>query len=384
MSHHSTVFAQLLNLIPRHEFEQLANAHQQGRRRRPGSRWAQCLMLMTAQLTGRTSLRDIVANVGAQTQKLYHLGVRVLPRSTFARINESQPSSLYEALFLKLLSRTRTVAPGHPFQFKNKLLSLDSTTIDLCLSVFPWAKYQYSKGAIKLHIGLDHAGFLPSFMTLTDGKQADITVARTLDLPKGSIVAMDRGYIDYQWMGQLTEQGVFFVSRLKSNARYTVVERQKLSAESRAAGVTSDQVIRCTDKTKTRREFRRVGYRDAKTGKRFYYLSNQHDLPPETIADIYASRWQVELFFKWIKQNLKIKSFVGTSKNAVLSQVWAAMCVYLILAYLKFMSQTKYSLHQITRLLHLNLFERRDLMALIRGESDSPPLDSSNQLNFRY
>ena len=191
MSHHNTAFSQLLKLIPRHEFETLAKQHHCGRSFRKASRWSQFVTLSLAQLTGRNSLRDIVENTSAQAHRLYHMGSAKLSRSNLSRINESKPYTLYEALFGKLLARCQNKAPDHDFRFKNPLYSLDASTIDLCLSVFPWANFRAAKGAVKLHVGLNHSGYLPEFVTVTDGKDADITVGRTLNFPKGSIVAVE-------------------------------------------------------------------------------------------------------------------------------------------------------------------------------------------------
>ena len=199
LAHNNTVFAQLLKLVPRHEFETLAKQHHEGRRLRKMTRWSQFVAMALSQLSGRASLRDVVSNLSAQSAKLYHLGTAVVTRSSLARVNGKQPYSLYEQLAGKLLTQCRGRAPCHGFRFKNKLYSLDASTIDLCLSVFPWAKFRATKGAVKLHIGLDHDGLLPAFMTITDGKRHDITAARSLQLPKGSIVVMDRGYNDYTW-----------------------------------------------------------------------------------------------------------------------------------------------------------------------------------------
>jgi len=372
MAHHNTLFSQILKLVPRHEFESLAKQHHSGRKFRSASRWSQFVALMMAQLSGRNSLRDVILNLSAQTQRLYHLGCAKLTRSNLSRINERKPYSLYEALFGKLLVRCQSISPRHRFRFKNKLYSLDASTIDLCLSVFPWAHFRKTKGAINLHVGLDHEGYLPTFVSMTDGKTSDIKEGRTLSFPKGSIVACDRGYTDYRWYNQLTNKGIFFVSRLKSNAGYAAIKRQ---AVSRKQGLTSDQTIRFVG-VKAQEDcpvpLRRIGYRDTETGKHYIFLTNHFDLSAKTIADIYKQRWQIELFFKWIKQNLKIKTFIGTTKNAVLTQVWIAMCAYLLLAFLKFKSKTGKSMQQIARLLQLTLFEKRDLNALLQ---DDPPPD---------
>ena len=378
MSHYNTVFSQLLKLIPRHEFESLAKRHHTGRSFRTASRWSQFVTMSMGQLCGRNSLRDIVENISAQAHRLYHLGSAKLSRSNLSRINEGKPYALYEALFGKLLHRCQKIAPGHDFRFNNALYSLDASTIDLCLSVFPWADFRTTKGAVKLHVGLNHAGYLPEFVTVTEGNRHDVTIGRILKFPKGSIVAIDKGYNDYTWYKQLTEKEISFVTRLKTNAKFRVVCRRDVL---KSKALTSDQTIEFTGPQTAKKcpiQLRRIGYRDPETGKRYVFLTNNFKLAAKTIADIYKARWQVELFFKWIKQNLKIKSFVGTSKNAVMTQIWIALCIYLLLAFLKFQSKLKKSMQQILRLLQLNLFEKRDLMALLRGD---PPRDSLPDIN---
>ena len=380
LSHHNTVFSQLLKLIPRHEFETLAKQHHTGRSFRTASRWSQFVSMAMGQLSGRISLRDIVENLSAQAHRLYHLGSTKLSRSNLSRINDAKPYALYEALFGKLLGRCQGVVPGHTFRFKNPLYSLDASTIDLCLSVFPWADFRTTKGAIKLHVGLNHAGYLPEFVTVTEGKNHDVTVGRTLKFPKGSIVAVDKGYNDYTWYKQLTDKGIYFVTRLKTNAKYRTLCRRPVL---KSKGLLCDQSIEFTGTQTAKKcpvQLRRIAYRDAQTGKRYVFLTNNFKLSAKTIADIYKARWQVELFFKWIKQNLKIKSFVGTSKNAVMTQIWIALCVYLLLAFLKFQSGLQKSTQQILRLLQLNLFEKRDLMALLRGDPPDNRQPNINQL----
>ena len=378
LSHHNTVFSQLLKLIPRHEFEILAKQHHTGRSFRTASRWSQFVTMAMAQLAGRNSLRDIVENISAQAHRLYHLGSAKLSRSNLSRINDAKPYELYEVLFGKLLNRCQGVVPGHDFRFKNPLYSLDASTIDLCLSVFPWADFRTTKGAVKLHVGLNHSGYLPEFVTVTEGKTHDVTVGRTLKFPKGSIVAVDKGYNDYAWYNQLTDKGIFFVTRLKSNAKYRTVSRRSVL---KSKGLTSDHTIEFTGIQTAKKcpvALRRIGYIDAETGNRYVFLTNNFELAARTIADIYKARWQVELFFKWVKQNLKIKSFVGTSKNAVMTQIWIALCIYLLLAFLKYQSKLQKSTQQILRLLQLNLFEKRDLMALLRGD---PPRENQIDTN---
>lgn len=365
MAHCNTIFAQMLKFVPRHEFEVLGKHHHSGRAFRHASRWSQFVSLTLAQLSGRCSLRDIVDSLSAQVQRLYHLGSVPLSRSNLARINEDKPYQLYEALFGKLLSRAQTSCPGHSFRFKNPLYSLDASTIDLCLSVFPWADFRRTKGAIKLHVALNHRGYLPEFVTITKGKVHEVNVSRTLAFPKGSIVVIDRGYADYTLFNTLTNKGIFFVTRLKSNADYRVIDRREVR---KAIGLSCDQTIELAgyySSQKCPSRLRRIGYRDPDTGKRYVFLTNHFRLSAQTIAQVYKARWQVEMFFKWIKQNLKIKSFYGTSKNAVMTQIWIAMCTYLLLAMLKFQSKTNKSLQQILRLLQMNLFEKWPLMELL-------------------
>jgi len=371
VAHCNTIFAQILKLVPRHEFESLAIQHHSGRAFRKASRWSQFTCLVMAQLTGRCSLRDIVDNAASQLHRLYHLGCSKLSRSNLSRMNEDKPFELYEALFGKMLQRCQRHTPGHDFKFRNRLYSLDASVIDLCLSVFPWADFRSTKGAIKLHVGLNHAGYLPEFVSITEGSCHEVNIGKLLQFPKGSIVVMDRGYNDYGWYKDMTDKGIFFVTRLKSNAKYRVVKRTKVNTQT---GLVCDQTIEFTGQQISKKcpiKLRRIGYRDPVTGNRYVFLTNHFKLSAKTIADIYKARWQVELFFKWIKQNLKVKSFIGTSKNAVLTQIWIAMCVYLILAFIKFQSKLKKSMQQILRLLQLNLFEKRDLMALLRGD---PPV----------
>lgn len=380
MAHHNTIFAQLLKLVPRHEFDRLAEAHHLGRKLRAMTRWSQFVALSTGHLTGRHSLRDIVYNLKAQGSKLYHLGCRNVTRTSFARVNERQPHTLYEALFARLYQRCQGLAPAHGFRFKNKLYSLDASLVDLSLTIFPWAHFALGKAAMKLHVGLDHRGCLPAFAAITHGHASDLSVARSLQFPPSSIVVCDRGYLDYAWFKSLTDKGVFIVTRPKKDAIYKVKQRHRVN---RAQGVTSDQTI-LFDGVKPRQIgmplMRRVGYRDPITGKHYVFVTNIFHLSARTIAEIYKQRWQIEIFFKWIKQNLKIRSFLGTSRNAVMTQIWVALCMALLLAYLKFVARLAGSTQQMLRLLQVNLFVRRDLIALLRGDPPKPAPESYNQL----
>ena len=382
MAHCNTILSQILKLVPRHEFEVLANKHHSGRMFRSASRWSQFVTMAIGQLSGRRSLRDLVDNMSAQKQRLYHLGSAKLSRSNLARINEDKPHELYKALFSALLKRCQSTAPSHGFRFKNELYSMDATTIDLCLSVFPWASFRKAKGGIKLHVAMNHKGNLPEFVAMTEARVHEVAQGRCVDFPKGSIVAVDRGYTDYEWYKTLSDKGIYFVVRLKSNATVRVIERRKVD---RKTGLTCDQSVEFTGVMTSKRcpiPLRRIGYRDAATGKHYVFLSNNFTLAASTVAAIYKSRWQIELFFKWIKQNLKIKSFMGTSKNAVMTQIWIALCVYLLIAYLKFVSKSKRSMQQILNLLQMNLFEKWSIHDLAHGRSTEKIPISPNQLSF--
>jgi hypothetical protein len=379
MAHYNTILHQITALIPRHVFDHHAGIHHSGQKFRSFDRWSQFMAMLIGQLSGRKSLRDIVDNLKAQQRRLYHLGMKPTSRATLARVNEKQPASLYQVIFSELLKKCQMVSPGHKFSFKNKLYLLDTTTIDLCLSVFPWAQFRKRKGAIKLHLGIDADGYLPTFMDMTNGKVHEITWAKEmLKLPKGSFVVFDRGFTDYGWYSTLMADDIFFVTRLKSNAD---VEYLVKRPGRKSPGISSDQQIKLNG---IDAPLRLVAYTDLETGQEYRFVTNAHHLKAAEIAAIYKERWQIEQFFKWIKQNLKIKTFLGTSRNAVLTQVWIALCVYLLIAYLNFKSRLGSSMQQILRVLQLNLFERRALADLFkppdRQQPVSPQLLLWNQL----
>jgi putative transposase len=330
------------------------------------SRWSQFVALSIGQLAGRSSLRDIEATVRSQRHHRYHLGSQSISRSALSRANEQLDYRFFEGLFESLYQRCLSDKRRHGLRFKNKLFSLDASLIDVSMKVFPWADFNRKKSAFKLHLGLDHDGPIPAFASVTRAKVSDMVQARLLHLPSGSVVVFDKGYNCYRWHNSLTEKGIFFVSRIRGNAKYRVLERRTVNT---ASAISSDQTIEYTALRKDGeplKPIRRVGYRDPETGKHYVFITNQFSWSANTIADIYKQRWQIELFFKWIKQNLKIKAFLGTSENAVMTQIMAALCVYLLLACLKFQSKIDKSLQQILRLLQLNLFTRRSLLALLQ------------------
>ena len=366
MSHNNTILSQILRLVPRHEFKRLTFQHDGKRRSDAMSRWTQFVSMAIAQLCGRSSLRDIEATIASQSHLGYHLGSGPVKRTTLSRINQTLDFRFYESLFSTLYSLCQNRSGKHRFRFKGKLFSLDASLLDVSMKVFPQANYNNRKAAFKLHVGLDHDGLIPAFATVTLGKTGDQTQAKLMRFPKGSVLVFDKGYNDYGWHNQLTDQGIYWVTRIRGNAKYQVLERRRVN---RSQGITSDQTIEFTSlrsSKKCLRPVRRIGYRDAETGKHYVFTTNRFDWSAKTIADIYKQRWQVELFFKWIKQNLKIKAFMGNSDNAVMTQVMIALCVYLMLAYLKFQSGIAQSLQQISRLLNPNLFARRNLIQLFK------------------
>jgi hypothetical protein len=318
-----------------------------------------------SQLSGRQSLRDIQSNLESQQHKLYHLGAKPIARSTLARLNEQQPAALYENIFSRVLKRCQSIPAQHKFRFKHPLYSLDASAIDLSLSVFPWAMHRDDTANVKLSVGLNHGTHVPEFVALSDGQENDMVQGRKFNFPKGSIVAFDKGYVDYQWFKSLTDKGVFFVTRLRAKAVYRVEERRYAD---NSKGVYSDQVIQLNSAHALKRgapRLRRIGYRDATTGKFYEFLTNNFQLAASTIAAIYKERWQVELFFKAIKQNLKINAFVGTSRNAVLTQIWIAMITYLLLTFARHSAKAGWTVQRIMRVIQLNLFERRSLKAIL-------------------
>ncbi len=370
MAHSSTILSQLTALFSRHDFETLAKVYHTGQRFRSFNRWSQFLAMMVAQLSGRKSLRDLVSNLGAQQRRIYHLGMRQTSRATLARVNEKQPYELYKELFFTLLKRCQVYAPQNRFKFKGKLYLLDATTIDLCLAIFPWARFRKTKGAVKLHFGLDADGYLPAFMDMTTGKVHESAWAKALNLPAGSTVVFDKGFTDYNWYQALTERNITFVTRLKRNAVRLDLDKRR---GRKAKWIVGDQRIRLRGMTT---DLRMVEYVDPDTGKFYRFITNSFDLKATTITELYKERWKIELFFKWVKQNLKVKTFLGTSPNAVLTQLWIALCVYLLLSFLKFKARIGRSLTGILRLLQMNLFERRHLMDLLKPPDVNQPIVS--------
>ena len=384
MAHRNTIFSQMLQFVSRHDFKQIEkNGYKPKRKYRSLDRWGQFCAMLFAQLTGQRSLRDLASQMAYNSKKLYHLGLKPVKRSTLSDANNIRDAGFFEKLFDRQYKECAAFSPRHRFRFKNKLYSFDSSTVDLCLKLFPWASFRKTKAGIKLHTLVDHDGYLPCFVNITEAKVHDIQAAvALLTLPANSIVAMDRCYVDFALFNQLTKRHVYFVTRMKRRLKHIVVERRSIL---KSKGLTSDQTIRFTSKKGKEQcpiELRKIGFRDPDTGKHYVFITNNFTLSARTIADIYKDRWQVELFFKWIKQNLKIKSFLGTSKNAVMTQVWIALIAMLLIAFIKFTSRFRQSLKDILRLIRLNLFDTRSISNIF--DDPSPPLkvSSSRQMSL--
>jgi transposase len=374
----ASFFSQLLEQFPRHEFARLVKKHEAEHASKGFACWTQFVAMLFCQLAGTDSLREICHGLAACLGKLVHLGVGEAPkRSTLSYANQHRPAELFEDLFWSALGRFRTNgqlgAKKHKFRFKNKLLSLDSTTISLCLSLFPWADFRRAKGGVKAHVLLDHADYMPSFVHISKAKLHDARVLAMLSLSPGSIVAMDRAYNDYRQFAQWTEQGVYFVTRMKDNAVYEVVETRDVPLY---RNIVSDEIILLTGTSapaKCPHRLRRVVVWDEENEREIVLLTNHLEFGATTIAEIYKERWQIELFFKALKQNLKIKSFVGTSENALRIQIWTALIAMLLLKWLHHLSRASWSLSNLATMLRLSLFTYRDLREWLHDPFQRPP-----------
>lgn len=368
MNYTSTILNQLLNFLPKHKFQSFVGQHQADRYVKKLDTWNQFVALLYAQATGKDSLREIETGLSLHQSTWYHLGVGSVAKSTLSDANTRRNYQIFEKLFYELLTRCRDITPHRKFTFKNGLYSLDATIISLCLSSFKWARYSRVKGALKIHTLLNNRTAIPELITITDGKASDIALAKKLsfNLEKGSIIVFDRAYIDYGWWNRLDKEGLFFVSRIKSSLRIDVVGQHKTKTN---PCILADDIVMCGEyqgmKKYESKTMRRIKYLDKEKGQIYEYLTNNFELPADEIALIYKDRWQIELFFKWIKQNLKIKTFLGTSKNAVLTQIWIAMIYYLLLAYIKFQTKFRKSLLELTRMVREVLLSRINLIDLL-------------------
>jgi len=369
MNSGQTVFRQLLQYLPRHEFNVCV-------RRYRGEYWAksfstfdQFLCLAYAQLSGRESLRDIETCLNSHRDKLYHVGFRgAVSRTTLADANERRDWRIFQDFGHVLIGIAQRLYQNEPLaiELKQPLFAFDSTTIDLCLSLFPWAEFRMTKAAVKMHTLIDLRGSIPTFVAVTTGKVHDVRMLDEMPVTEDAIYTMDRGYVDFARLYAIHKQGAFFVVRAKDNLRY---QRLYSSPKDKEAGIRADQVITLvTQKSKKGfpEKLRRVSYVDKERNKRLVFLTNHFDVAAKTVADIYKQRWQVELFFKWIKQHLRIKAFYGTSINAVKSQIWVALCIYLLVAIAKKRLGSKCSLYTFLQIIEVNLFEKKPISSVVQ------------------
>jgi len=383
----NSIFGQILQIFSHQDFVRGVRETRAEKGVKGFSCWGQFVAMLFCQLGQAHSLREICGGLATCLGKLKHLGIEAAPkRSTLAYANEHRPWQLYQKIFYQLLAKCRVLARGKkPFRFKNKLFSLDATLIELCVTLFDWAKYRQTKGAVKLHLLLDHEGYLPIFASMTEGNVHEVNIAHTLKFPKGSILAIDRGYVDYEQFAGWTEAGIFFVTREKDNAAFKVIEKREVPDN---RNIIKDQLIELTGYYSIRKcpyILRRVEIWDAENERVVVLWTNHLTFGATTIASIYKDRWQIEIFFKTIKQNLKIKTFVGTSRNALLTQIWTALIAILVLKYLKFRSTLGWSLSNLVAMLRYNLFTYRDLWTWLDNPFETPPIvPSAEQLILSY
>ncbi len=380
------VFAQLMEYLPLHTFRRCVSRYPSRYPTLTFSHLDQFLCMAFAQLTYRESLRDIETCLRAHSAKLYHLGIRGgIARSTLADANETRDWRIYQDFALSLIQTARRLYAEDSFglELKHTVYALDSTTIDLCLAIFPWARFRKHKGAVKLHTLIDLRGNIPTFIHISDGKLHDVNILDQMVFEAGSFYIMDRGYIDFARLYALHQAQAFFVTRAKSNLQYRRVYSHPVD---KTTGLRCDQTITLTG-TRSNQEYpihlRRVKFYDAKHDKLLVFLTNNFDLPALTIADLYRCRWQVELFFKWIKQHLRIKRFFGTSENAVKTQVWIAIAIYVLVAIVKKRMKSDASLYTLLQIFSLTLFEKTPMDQLLDfSDCNDSIVINSNQLNL--
>ncbi len=366
MGHKNILFKEILQFIPRHEFQKSVNAYMGDKRVRKLNCWKQFCTLLFGQISGHSGLRSMVTSLNTQVQNFYHLGLSTVAKSTLSDANETRNPKILEEVFYKLLNRTQYYAPRQNFRFNGKILAMDSTTINLCLSLSPWAQFHHNKGAFKLHTAIDLAGDLPTFMVIKPANIHDVKVAKNLHFQKGTNLIFDKAYIDFEWLNKLNEKSIYFVTRMKKNCAFKV---RTCFDKIRSKGICADQEIRFQGVSglKYHDKIRRVSYRDSETGKHYIFLTNRFDLAAKTICDLYKARWNVELFFKTMKGQLQVNKFVGTSLNAVMWQMWTAMITYLLVSLIRFVNRVKWSIPCTMAALAVTLFQKTDLKRVFRN-----------------
>jgi len=368
MARFSYILAQFLQLLPRYEFQRVATKYRGDYHRKHFKCWDQLACMIFAHIRQEGSLRDIDRALNAHAGKLYHIGIQQCPKSTLADTNERRDYRIYEEFAKSMMQRARRAYANTELAIDvdNAVYALDASVIDLTLSLFPWAKFRKTKGAIKLHAMLDLRGNIPAFLTITDGKVHDVKAAPQVPIEPDGIYVVDRGYVDFAWLWSIQQADAFFVTRLKKSIKWSRVISHPVD---KSLGLRCDQEILLS--TKRLQAFypirlRRISFRDETQGRTLVFLTNNFVLPSETIAALYKARWEIELFFKWIKQNLRVKAFYGTSPNAVKTQIWIAMIVYLSLAILKQRYHLEQSLSQLLHFLEVNLFEQKPLISIFQ------------------
>ncbi len=387
MNSGQTVFSQIMEFVPKYKFDKLVSKYKGNYKSRTFVCWDQFLCMSFAQLTYRESLRDIEACLNAQPNKLYHMGIRgSVAKSNLARANKRRDWRIYADLAQVLISKARILYADDPdfsLELRNTIYALDSTTIDLCLSLFPWAKFRSHKAAIKLHTLLDLRGSIPTFIEMTTGLIHDVNILDILIPEPGSYYIMNRGYLDFERLYRLNQDKAYFIIRAKKNFKFRRLYSRKFN---KTTGLRCDQIVKLIGYKSSQyypEKLRRVKYYDSENDRRLVFLTNKFDIPALTVADLYRNRWKIELFFKWIKQHLKIKAFFGTSPNAVKTQIWIAISVYVLVAIIKKTLKIDLSLYTILQIFSVTLFEKVSIYQLLtETESQNIKGSSSNQLKI--
>lgn len=365
----NTIFTQLTHFISPFKFQKISEKYGNEKYVKKFNGYTHFKILLLTQIKGFSSLRSIEIGLKSRATRLYHMGINIiLRRSTLSDANNNRDPKVLQDVFYHVLGKCKPIAPKHKFRFSNEFYSLDATVISLCLTLCKWAKHRKKKSAVKINTVLNHNGYVPDFLTITAAKHHDIKVSKEKYFQKmvpGSIIAMDRGYIDFKWFHSLNENGTFFITRAKKNMNYKVVERRKILKNK---GIIKDHVIKLCGfymKKDYPGKLRLVKYKDVETGKVYEFLTNNFNFSSRTIADCYKERWQIELFFKWVKQHLKIKKFIGNSEHAIQFQIWTALIYYVILSYLKFKGKWNHTLLEISRVMREKIEDRQSIWNLL-------------------
>lgn len=378
MSYNNTILKQILQIIPRHEFEKSVKKHNGDFASKGFTCWQHFVSMLFAQLSGQTGLRGIENSFESINNHLYHMGVKKIKRSTLSYANNNRSCEVYENVFTDLLDKILSMKRAHKHKFKNPLYSVDASTIDLCLNLFPWANFRKYKGGIKLNVKLDHSGYIPAFVSVTTAQTHEVNSLKKMAFNKGDVITFDRGYTDFKLFANYCNTGIYFVTRLKRNADYTIVQRKDTYS---FKNITSDQIIEMKGFYTSKKcplKLRRIRSRDPETGKYIVILTNNFIWSPTTIAAVYKDRWQIEIFFKTIKQNLKIKKFFGTSRNAVMTQIWIALIAFLLLQFLKMFSSRKWTHFSLMKLIPVILTSRKDIWTVL----NKPPSEQTRKSSF--